>query len=140
MLYLRAFHLIALVAWFAGLFYLPRLFVYHADTQDEPGCRRFCIMEYKLFFYIMNPAALLTIVLGFALLLTNLNQYWAAHWLHFKLFLVVLLILFHGYCGVLVHRFARQKNQHSARFYRFFNEIPTILLISIVILAIVKPF
>lgn len=139
MLWIRAFHIIAMVAWFAGLFYLPRLFVYHADSHDAISQRRFCTMEHKLFFYIMNPAALITLALGLWLLLLNFQDYLSQGWMHAKLALVLLLVCYHGYCGVLLLRFAHQQNRHSAKFYRFFNEGPTLLLIAIVILVTVKP-
>ncbi len=96
-------------------------------------------MEYKLFFYIMNPAALLTLVLGLWLLFFNFQDYLHQGWMHAKLACVLGLIAYHGYCGVLVMRFAHQQNYRSAKFYRFFNEIPTLLLIAIVILVVVKP-
>jgi protoporphyrinogen IX oxidase len=141
MSYLLAFHIIAVVCWFAGLFYLPRLFVYHADTPNIEVQAQFQIMEYKLYHYIMLPAMLLTLLTGMGLLIlyvfampVNLG------WLWLKLFLVLLLVLYHFYCGYCVRAFKEGRNMHSARFYRIFNEVPAVLLIVIVMLAVVKPF
>ena len=141
MLLLKAFHLISMVAWFAGLFYLPRLFVYHASTTDTIGRDRFCTMERKLYRYIMNPAMLATILTGLALL----HGYaWAMYktsgWMHAKLTFVVLLIGYHHICGAHVKRFANNGPAKSERWYRVFNEIPTVLLIAIVLLVVLKPF
>ncbi|OGT53126.1 MAG: TIGR00701 family protein [Gammaproteobacteria bacterium RIFCSPHIGHO2_12_FULL_41_15] len=134
-----AFHIIFMVAWFAGLFYLPRLFVYHVATKDALGNQRFKVMEHKLFFYIMTPAAILTTIFGVWLLTFNIEYYLHAGWLHWKLMMVVLLWAYHVYCGMLMYQFAQDNNQRSERFYRIFNEIPTLLLITIVILVVVKP-
>jgi len=140
MLWIKALHIIFMVTWFAGLFYLPRLFVYHADCQDDTGHERFIIMERKL-FAIMTIGAVLTIVFG----LWMLGDYaWTAYqdslWLHLKLALVAALIGFHIYCGVLVKAFRSGTVQHSPVFYRWINEIPALLLLAIVLLAVVKPF
>lgn len=139
MLWLLAFHIIAMVAWFAGLFYLPRLFVYHADAQDRISQDRFKIMERKLFWMITTPAGILTTVFGLMLLIPNWPLYADQTWMMGKLALVLFLWMFHICCGVLVNAFADNRNPFPARFYRFFNEIPTLLLIGIVILVIVKP-
>lgn len=139
-LWVKAFHIIAMVAWFAGLFYLPRLFVYHADAKAACN-QHFKTMEYRLFYFIMTPAAILTILLGLHLLFSyGWRVYHKDLWLHLKLTLIILLVAFHCYCGVLVHKFRNNRNQHSATFFRLFNEIPTLFLIAIVILTIVKPF
>ena len=135
MLWLKAFHVIGVVSWFAALLYLPRLFVYHSQIQgatiDDPvGNARFKIMERKL-FGIMTVAALLAIGFGAALLAAT-PDYLLMHWLQLKLLLVLLLISYHGACFALL--------QQSERWYRVFNEIPALLLIGIVILVIVKPF
>lgn len=140
MLWVKAFHIIAMVAWFAGLFYLPRLFVYHADTTDSISDERFKTMEWRLYYAITMPAGIITTVLGFWLLSFAWSAYMHAGWLHAKLSLVALLWIFHIYCGAIVSRFQRNQNCHSQKFYRIFNEIPTLLLISIVILVVVKPF
>lgn len=140
MLYVKAFHIIAMTAWFAGLFYLPRLFVYHASCQDEIGNQRFKTMEYKLYRYIMNPAMVITIALGLWMLIDYAwSAYQAMWWFKIKLFLVVLLIGFHHACGNIVKTFAKNNNTRTEKFYRIFNEVPTIFLIVIVVLTIVKP-
>ena len=138
MLWLKAFHVMAMVTWFAGLFYLPRLFVYHADTSDAPGVERFCIMERRL-FTIMTVGAAATLVFGIAMLIA-FPPYLSMGWLHVKLALVALLIAYHGYCYKLMRDFAQNRNTHTARWYRLFNELPSLFLIGIVALAVVKPF
>jgi putative membrane protein len=140
MLIIKAFHIIAVVAWFAGLFYLPRLFVYHADATDLISIDRFKIMERRLYFAITWPAAVFTTVLGIWLLSYNYEYYLKASWMHAKLGLVLLLWIYHLACGYYLHLFAQNKNVRSVRFFRFFNEIPTILLIGIVLFVVVKPF
>lgn len=135
-----AFHIIAVISWFAGLFYLPRLFVYHADTQDGVSNERFKVMERRLYKGIMFPSAILSIALGLWLISFNYQYYLHQGWLHAKLTLVMFLIGYHFICGKYVRAFAADNNQHSSRYYRFFNEVPTVLLIAIVILAVVKPF
>ena len=139
MLWIKALHIIFMVTWFAGLFYLPRLFVYHADCTDQAGHDRFIIMERKL-FAIMTIGAVLTAVFGFWLL----GDYaWAAYkgslWLQLKLLLVAGLVAYHVYCHVLVKKFRMGTAKHSHVFYRWINEIPALLLIAIVLLAVVKP-
>ena len=138
MLWLKAFHVMAMVTWFAGLFYLPRLYVYHADASDPPGVERFRIMERRL-FTIMTVGALATLVFGIAMLIA-FPPYLSMSWLHVKLALVALLIAYHCYCYKLMRDFARNRNAHTARWYRLFNELPSLLLIGIVALAVVKPF
>ncbi|CAM4445992.1 MAG: hypothetical protein LEGION0403_FIIPPAGN_01174 [Legionella sp.] len=138
MLYVKAFHIIAMVAWFAGLFYLPRLFVYHADTQDEISNERFKIMERRLYYGITWPAAILTTVLGLWLLSYNPSYYLKAGWMHAKLTLVVILWGYHLLCGHYRKAFAQGKNQKSSRFFRMYNEAPTLLLVGIVLLVVVK--
>jgi len=142
MLWLKAFHIIFMVTWFAALFYLPRLFVYHAmlDPDDERGHERFCVMERKLFHGIMTPGGILTVLSGLALMWGwgGIVAYWG--WLHVKLVLVALLIGYHVWCGFLVRDFARGANRHGHVWYRWFNEAPTVLLIAIIILAVVRPF
>jgi putative membrane protein len=140
MLWIKSFHIISMVAWFAGLFYLPRLFVYHAQTQSSVQSSTFMIMERRLYRYIMWPAGILTISLGILLLQYNWNYYSHAGWLHAKIALVFLLCIFHLFCGSVVKKFAAAQNNFSEIFYRVLNEIPTILLVAIVILVVVKPF
>ena len=138
-LWLKAFHIIAMVCWFAGLFYLPRLFVYHAMSDDTTSQERFCIMERKLYRGIMLPAMIVTILLGIALIKLN-PDVMKNGWMHAKLTLVVLLIGYHHMCGAQLKRFARGENTRSHVFYRWFNEAPVLALIAIVILVVVKPF
>jgi protoporphyrinogen IX oxidase len=139
MLWVKAFHVMSMVAWFAGLFYLPRLFVYHADATDEISVLRFKTMERRLYYGIMWPAALLTTGFGLWLLMPMLPYYQKAVWLHVKLGLVVLLWGYHVFCGHFVRQFKQNKNKRTALFYRVLNELPTVFLILIVILVIVKP-
>jgi len=142
MLWLKAFHIIFMVTWFAALFYLPRLFVYHAmvEPADHRGDQRLRTMERKLFWGIMTPGGVLTVASGIALMIGYGPVVAQWGWLHAKLVLVVALIAYHIGCGLLVRDFARSANRHSARWYRLFNEVPTLLLIAIVILAVVRPF
>ena len=140
MAWLRAVHLVFVVTWFAGLFYLPRLFVYHAMTDDAAGSERFKVMERKLFRGIMTPSAILTILLGTALLQTGWDAYRETGWLWTKLIIVALLVGYHMYCGALINAFADDRNTHTHTFYRWFNELPLVFLITIVALAVVKPF
>ncbi len=143
MLWIKSFHIIAMVAWFAGLFYLPRLFVYHADVPvSEPEARkRFCTMERKLYRGIMTPSAIVTLFLGVGLM-HSFKISWAhlPLWLALKLALVATLIVFHLYCGKIVRQFQIGQNKHSSKFYRYFNEFPALILIAIVLLVVLKPF
>lgn len=139
MIWIKAFHLIAMVTWFSGIFYLPRLFVYHAMADDAISIERFKIMERKLYYGIMAPGAILTLFFGGWLLSYNFQAYLHAGWLHAKLFLVLLLVVYHLYCGKLMKVFRRDKNSHSHVFYRWLNETPVLILILIIILAVVKP-
>ena len=137
MLWIKALHIVFIASWFAGLFYLPRLFVYHAMSDDAPSIDRFKIMERKLFFGIMTPGAIFTIAFGVWL--------WRAYgfsggWLHAKLALVLLLVIYHVYCGKLLLDFRHDRNQHGHVFYRWLNEAPVLVLVAIVILVVVKPF
>ncbi|MCX7116493.1 MAG: CopD family protein [Legionellales bacterium] len=140
MLIIKALHIIAMVAWFAGLFYLPRLFVYHSECVDSLSIERFKVMERRLYYGITWPAALFTTSFGISLLLSQPKYYAHAHWMHAKLGLVVFLWAYHLMCGHFLKRFAATKNKLTSKFYRPFNEIPTVLLIGIVMLAVVKPF
>lgn len=136
MLWIKAFHVIFMVTWFAGLFYLPRLFVYHAMCSDQPGIDRFKIMERKLFYGIMTPGGVLTIIFGMWLWL---GYGFSGAWLHAKLTLVVVLIAYHLYCLKLLNDFKHDRNTRSHIFYRWFNEFPVLLMIVIIILVTVKP-
>jgi len=141
-LYLKAFHVIAVVVWMAGLFYLPRLFVYHADAK--PGSElseTYKVMERRLLKAITTPAMLVSWGLGLTLAFAYDAVDWAGdHWFHIKLALVVVLTVFHMALGRWRRDFERDQNTRSARFYRFVNEVPTLLLIGIVIMVIVRPF
>lgn len=139
MLWIEAFHIIFMVTWFSGLFYLPRLFVYHAMSTDHTSIERFKIMERKLFFGIMTPGAILTIALGIWLISYNPSIYLHLTWMHAKLGLVVLLILYHLYLAKLLIDFKKDRNQHGHVFYRWINEVPVLFLVAIVILVVVKP-
>ena len=139
-LWIKAFHLVAVITWFAALFYLPRLFVYHAMAEDEISRERFKVMERKLYRGIMNPSMIITLVLGLWLLVDNWAFYKTQGWMHAKLALVVLLIGYHHVCLAYMKRFAEDRNQKSHVFFRVFNEIPVLFLIAIVILVIVRPF
>ena len=140
MLWVKAFHIIFMVTWFSALFYLPRLFVYHAMATDKTSIDRFKIMERKLFFGIATPGAVLTIVFGLWLFSYNMQGYTKMMWLHLKLDLVAVLIVYHIYLGFLWRKFKLDRNKHSHQFYRIINEIPVVLLALIVILVVVKPF
>lgn len=140
MLWLKAFHIIFMVTWFAGLFYLPRLYVYHAMSTDQTSDDRFKIMERKLFFGIMTPGAIITIALGLWMLFSNPSAYTGSGWLHIKLVLVVILIGYHVYCGKLLFDFKHNRNRHGHVFYRWLNEFPVLILIAVIILAVVRPF
>jgi len=136
-LWVKAFHIVFMVTWFAGLFYLPRLFVYHAMTEDAAGRERFKLMERKLYYGIMAPGAVLTIAFGLWLWLGYDRT---GGWLHAKLALVGILVAYHLWCGKLLNDFKNDRNTHSHVWYRWFNEVPVIILIAVVILAVVKPF
>lgn len=137
MLWLKALHIIFMVTWFAGLFYLPRLFVYHVDTDDDIGHARFVVMERKLLI-IMTIGAVFTTGFGLSLILRNPGLM-SQGWLHAKLGLVAVLMVYHAYCWRLTRQFASGQNRRSGVWYRWFNEAPALLLIAIVILAVVKP-
>jgi len=138
MLWIKALHVAFMVTWFAGLFYLPRLFVYHALATDREGSERFKVMERKLFFGIMTPGAALTIAFGLWLWL-GYGIGAGTGWLHAKLAVVVLLVAYHVWCGKLLMDFKRDRNTRSHVWYRWFNEVPVVLLLAAVILAVVKP-
>lgn len=140
MLYVKAFHIIAMVAWFAGLFYLPRLFVYHTAANDKISLDRFKIMEKRLYYAITWPAAIVTSILGVSLITYNPQYYLSQYWMHAKLGLIVLLWIYHLSCGHFLKLFAAERSRKSGRFFRMYNEVPTVLLIAIVILVIAKPF
>ena len=136
MLWIKSLHVIFMVTWFAGLFYLPRLFVYHAMSIDKASIERFKIMERKLFYGIMTPGGVLTVIFG---LWMWLGYGISGGWMHIKFSLVVALIAYHLYCGKLLNDFKTDRNMYSHIFYRWFNEFPVLLMIAIIILVIVKP-
>lgn len=140
MLWVKAFHMVAVVTWFAAIFYLPRLFVYHASAEDQVSRERFKVMERKLYRGIMWPSMVAVIALGLWLISFSPEYYAKAGWLHAKLTLVAALVGYHLYCGHLRKVFLNDQNQRSHVFYRWFNEIPVFILIAVVILAVVKPF
>lgn len=140
MLWFKACHIIAFVCWFAAIFYLPRLYVYHADTVDSISLIRFKLMEKRLYFGIMWPSAVLTTFFGFILISLNSSYYLHASWMHVKLFLVVCLWGYHLYCGYLRRQFLTSARHHSSFYYRVLNEVPTLFLVLIVIMVVVKPF
>ena len=136
-LYVKSFHVIFMVTWFAGLFYLPRLFVYHAMAEDSISRERFKVMERKLFWGIMTPGAIVTIALG---LMLWLHYGIFGYWLHAKLTLALLLIGYHAWCWKLMRDFKHDRNARSHVYFRWFNEAPVLVLIAMVLLVIVKPF
>ena len=137
MLWVKALHLFFVISWFAGVFYLPRLFVYHAETHDETGYARFVVMERRLFM-MMSLGAIGSVVFGLWLML----GWWlpAPAWLHVKLGLVALLLIYHMLCFKLMRDFRARRNTRRARFYRLFNEVPSLLLLAILFLVVLKPF
>ena len=139
-MWLKAWHLIAMVTWFAGLFYLPRLFVYHAMSDDRISIDRFKIMERKLYYGITMPGGVATLVLGIWMLV---DYGWAAYgdtlWLQIKLALIALLVVYHLYCGKLVADFKHERNRRSHVWFRWFNEVPVLALIAIILLAVLRP-
>ena len=140
MLWLKAFHMIFVIAWFAGIFYLPRLFVYHALATDSISNERFKVMERKLYRGIMTPSAAIAVLCGAGLLALSWDSLAHSGWMQVKLGLVLAMLGYHVYCGKIIATFAANSNRRSDRFYRWFNEAPVFALIPIVILAVVKPF
>ena len=137
MLWVKALHIVFVVAWFAGLFYLPRLFVYHAQSTDAATIETFKVMERKLYRGIMTPSMVLALAFGAWLWL---GYGFRGGWLHAKLFLVVLLVAYHFWMGKLRMDFARDANVRGHVFFRWVNELPLVLLVGIVVLVVVKPF
>lgn len=137
MLWIKSLHIIFMVTWFAGLFYLPRLFVYHAMSDDAVSRDRFKVMERKLFFGIMTPGAVLTIAFGMWLWL---GYGFYGGWLHAKMVLVGVLVAYHLYCGKLLIDFRHDRNRHGHVFYRWLNEVPVLILVAIILLVELQPF
>jgi len=140
MLWIKSFHIIFVVTWFSGLFYLPRLFVYHAMTDDQASIDRFKIMERKLYFGIATPSAILATLLGYWIIALNPSYYMSQGWMHAKLGLILVLWGYHVLCFKYLKDFNLDRNTKSHVFYRWFNEFPTVLLVGIIILVVVKPF
>jgi putative membrane protein len=135
--WIKVLHIISFISWFAGLFYLPRLYVYHVENSDHERTRKTLeTMEYKLLKFIMNPAMIATWVFGVALI----HYVGTAGWLHAKITLVVILSAFHMYLGVVRKKLINEPSKYSSKYFRFINEVPTVILILIVILVVVKPF
>ena len=140
MLYVKAFHIIFMVTWFAGLFYLPRLFVYHLESHDEQSHLRFCTQERKLSI-IMSIGAALTFILGLILMFDYIKAgVQPAGWLHAKFALALLLVGFHGWCQVQTKKFREHRATGSAKYYRLMNEVPAVILTACVLLVVIKPF
>ncbi|CAH0992805.1 hypothetical protein SIN8267_02942 [Sinobacterium norvegicum] len=139
MLWVKAFHIFFMVAWFAGIFYLPRLFVNHAMVEAQDTKNQLKLMERKLYRFI-TPFMILTIVFGLWLLSFNLDYYLHSTWMHAKLTLIVLLVIYHFWCGRIVQQFAEEQNQRSHVFFRVFNELPVFILLGAIILVVVRPF
>ena len=139
-LWLKAIHIIAVICWFAGIFYLPRLFIYHTGASDQVSKDRFKVMESKLYRVIMNPSMIVTLIFGIWMLVESWQAYGTQVWLWLKVFLVVVLIGYHHYCLRILKALADDQQPHSDKFLRIFNEVPVLLLVSIVILVVVKPF
>ena len=139
LLWIKALHIFFMVAWMAGIFYLPRLFVYHSQTNDQAVKDQFKIMERRLWFFV-TPFAFLTLILGIAMIyLYGREWFRVSMWIHYKLTLVIFFYAYHFYLYKLIKQFARDQNTHSPRFYRFLNEAPVFVLLGIVVLAVVKP-
>jgi len=139
MLWLKAFHIIAVICWFAGIFYLPRIMVYYASSEHEETRRQLAVMAGKLYRFI-TPIAVIAILLGFVLISLNLDYYLQAAWLWLKLLAVLCLVIYHYYCGRLVRALAEDTDRHGHVYFRVFNEIPVIFLVVIVVLAVLRPF
>ena len=136
----KALHLIAVISWMAGLLYLPRIFVYHTENQSDRNISNvFKTMERKLYFYIMTPAMLISWIFGILLIGSIGFDQLSTYWLKTKLILVILLTLYHFYLGNFLHKFKMDLNTKSSKFFRFFNEVPTILLILIIFIVVFKP-
>ncbi len=139
MLWLKAFHIIFVVCWFAGLFYLPRIFVYYAASEHAAVRSQLAVMALKLYRFV-TPMMIIAIIMGLAMLALNPDYYMASHWMWVKLGGVACLIVYHVMCGRYVRAINDNRNAHDHVFYRFFNEIPVLFLFGIVILAVLKPF
>ena len=138
-LWLKAFHIISVITWFAGIFYLPRLFVYHAACEDEISNERFKIMEQKLYRLIMTPSMVITLGLGFAMLAIGWQGLSVQVWIWVKIALVNLLIAYHFHCGHIIRTFVENRQHRSERFFRVYNELPVLVLIPVILLVVTQP-
>ena len=139
MLLTKSLHLIFMVTWFAGLFYLPRLFVYHSMSSDKISIDRFLVMERKLLWGIMTPGGVLTLIFGFYLTVNYYQIYFSQSWMIYKLFCIFLLIIYHFWCIKIFFTFKNNLNKKTHIWFRWFNEVPVIFLVAIIFLAIYKP-
>ena len=137
---IKALHIIAMVCWFAGIFYLPRLFVYHAMSEDKASQDRFVVMERKLYRGIMNPSMMATWVLGLSMVVMNWQVYKSQGWLHAKITLIILLTVYHVLCGRFRLKLVDNPQYKSHVYWRWFNEVPVLILIAVVLLVVLKPF
>ena len=139
-LWLKAFHIISVITWFAGIFYLPRLFVYHAACEDEISLERFKVMEHKLYRLIMMPSMVITLALGLTMLAIGWQGLSVQAWVWVKIVLVGLIIAYHFHCGYIIKTFAEDRQQRSERFFRIYNELPVLVLIPVILLVVLQPF
>lgn len=139
-LWLKAFHIISVITWFAGIFYLPRLFVYHAACKDEISIERFKIMEHKLYRLIMMPSMVITLALGLTMLALGWQGLSVQAWVWVKIALVGLLVAYHFHCGYIIKTFVEDRQHRSERFFRIYNELPVLVLIPVILLVVLQPF
>jgi len=140
-LWIKALHIISVIAWMAGMLYLPRLFVYHAEAESgSDKSETFKIMERRLLRAILNPAMIAAYIFGILLLISSPMVDWSSGWLWVKLTLIAVLTVLHHYCALWRKAFERDANTHDARFYRIMNEVPAVLMIGIVLMVVAKPF
>ena len=139
-LWLKAFHIISVITWFAGIFYLPRLFVYHAACEDEISSERFKVMERKLYRLIMTPSMVITLTLGFGMLAMAWQGLSVQSWIWIKISLVGLLVAYHLHCGWIIGAFSTNTQYRSERFFRIYNELPVLILIPVILLVVLQPF
>lgn len=139
-LWLKAFHIISVITWFAGIFYLPRLFVYHAACEDEISSERFKVMERKLYRLIMTPSMVITLTLGFGMLAMAWQGLSVQSWIWIKIALVGLLVAYHLHCGWIINAFATNTQYRSEKYFRIYNELPVLILIPVILLVVLQPF
>ena len=139
-LWLKAFHIISVITWFAGIFYLPRLFVYHAACKDEISIERFKVMEHKLYRLIMMPSMVITLALGLTMLALGWQGLSVQAWVWVKIALVGLLVAYHFHCGHIIKTFVEDRQHRSERFFRIYNDLPVLVLIPVILLVVLQPF